>query len=149
MFVRQVPGVDGAAGRHAGVVVGGLRAPARRLPRLPAQRAAPARGQPAAGRRLHQPAAAPRPQLAPARLAAHHRRAQVCSTLCTDILDPLCTLRTPLYPFLRVAFKNRRTRVISIEAKGIYMKFELHRVKLYYFALLDPPALLEFIFLVY
>lgn len=60
---------------------------------------------------------------------------------CTDILDPLCTLRTPLYPFLRVAFKNRRTRVISIEAKGIYMKFEVHRVKLYYFALLDPPRL--------
>lgn len=72
-------GVDGAAGRHAGVVVGGLRAPARRLPRLPQERAAPARRQPAGRRRLHVAHAAPRPQHAPARQPDHHRRAQVTS----------------------------------------------------------------------
>lgn len=70
-------GVDGAAGLHAGLVVGGLRAPARRLPRLPQERAAPARRQPAGRRRLHLAHAAPRPQHAPARLANHYRRAQV------------------------------------------------------------------------
>lgn len=70
-------GVHGAAGRHAGLVVGGLRAPSRRLPRFPQERAAPARRQPAGRRRLHQPHAAPRQQHAPARLADHHRCAQV------------------------------------------------------------------------
>lgn len=70
-------GVDGAAGRHAGVVVGGLRAPARRLPRLPQDGAAPARRLAAGRRRLHVAHAAPRPQHAPAGLADHHRRAQI------------------------------------------------------------------------
>lgn len=66
-----LPGVDGAAGRHAGLVVGELLAPARRLPRLPQERAAPAvRG--GAARRLHLPHAAARPQRAPARLHHHH-----------------------------------------------------------------------------
>lgn len=70
-------GVYGPPGLHAGVVVGGLCPPAGRLPRLPEERAAPARRQPAGGRRLHLAHAAPRPQHAPARLADHHRRAQV------------------------------------------------------------------------
>lgn len=73
----RLHGVDGAAGLHAGVVVGGLRAPARRLPRLPEECAASARRLAAGRRRLHVAHAAPRPQHAPARLADHHRRAQV------------------------------------------------------------------------
>lgn len=87
-------GVDGPAGRHAGVVVGGLRAPARRLPRLPQDGAAPARRLAAGRRRLHVAHAAPRPQHAPARLADHHRRAQVLMTLSRCPLAGLLTVVT-------------------------------------------------------
>lgn len=58
----RLHGVDGAAGLHAGLVVGRLHAPPRRLPGLPQERSAPACGLAAGGRRLHLAHAAQGPQ---------------------------------------------------------------------------------------
>lgn len=65
-------GVDGPPGLHAGLVVGGLHAPARRLPSLPQERSALACGLAAGGRRLHLAHAAQGPQHAPVGLYDHY-----------------------------------------------------------------------------